>query len=104
MSIESDFVSEFIKCMADAIHTEGGFTEDVARSVEAQIRREYGGDSPYIAKTSEDQKLQTSRRNSSVICDMNNGERVPLVASRHNISRKMVYKIWDQYLEKRKIR
>lgn len=44
---ENDVVMRFIEIVAASL---GGLEEQTAREIEEQIRREYGGDEPYIAR------------------------------------------------------
>lgn len=97
-----DFIKELLHRLAEAVQREGAFTDSVAREIEQQIRQDWGGDRVYIAKVGEDAVLEMSRRNAAIMRDLNNGERVAFVARRHNISRRMVYKVWDAYLLQRR--
>jgi Mor family transcriptional regulator len=98
----ADFIQDMLARLLEAAQREGGFTETIAREIEQQMRRDWAGERVYIAKSAADAKLEMSRRNSAIIRDMNNGERVALVARRYRISRRMVYKVWDAYLVARK--
>jgi len=97
-----DFIRDLIARLGEAIQRDGRFSEELALSIEQQIRRDWGGERVYIAKSGEDARLEMSRRNQCIIRDLNNGERVDLIARRYKISRRMVYKVWDQYLANRK--
>jgi len=97
-----DFIKDLFTRLNEAVQREGGFSESLAREVAQQLRHDWGGDRVYIAKSGEDAQIEMTRRNQSIIRDLNNGERVGLVANRYKISRPMVYKIWDSYLKSRR--
>lgn len=97
-----DPIRDLLQRLLEAAQRDGGFTDALAREVEAQFRQDWGGDRVYIAKTGEDARLEMNRRNAAIINDLNNGERVAFVSRRHRISRRRVYQIWDAYLASRR--
>lgn len=97
-----DFVRDILQRILEAAQRDGGFTDALAREVEAQIRQDWGGERVYVGKTAEDARIEIGRRNAAILRDLNNGERVGLIARRYRISRRMVYKLWDAYLAQRR--
>ena len=61
--------------------------------IEAEIRRDWGGDRPYIAKTGETAIEETSRRNAAIVRDHQRGERPTFLARKYGISRQRVHEI-----------
>lgn len=99
-----DFLRDILQRCIEAAQRDDGFSDEWARDIEAQIRKDWGGERVYIGKTADDARIEISRRNAAIIRDMNSGERVGLIARRHKISRRMVYKLWDAYLlDRRKV-
>lgn len=99
----ADFIQDILARLLEVAQRDGCFTETMAREVEQQVRRDWAGERVYIAKSAADARLEMSRRNAAIIRDMNNGERVALVARRYKISRRMVYKVWDAYIVTRRV-
>ena len=65
-------------------------SEDLALEIERQIRRDWGGDRVYIARSPNG---DFSARNQAILRDWRAGERVSLIARRYGVSRRLVYKI-----------
>ena len=61
--------------------------------IEAEIRRDWGGDRPYIAKAGEDGQAEMSRRNAAIVRDHQRGERPTYLARKYGISRQRVHEI-----------
>lgn len=61
--------------------------------VEAEIRHDWGGDRPYIAKTGEATIEYKSRRDKAIIRDHRNGEHVRFLARRYGISERRIQQI-----------
>ena len=61
--------------------------------IEAEVRAEWGGDRPYIAKLGEDAVRERSTRNAAIVRDYQRGERVGLLARRYGISHARVSQI-----------
>lgn len=62
--------------------------------VERQIRADWGGDRPYIARARSDEaRRQMSTRDARIGRDYRHGESVTLIARRYGLSRGRVYKI-----------
>lgn len=61
--------------------------------IEAEIRRDWGGDRPYIAKTGESAVAETSKRNAQIVSDHQRGERPTYLARKYGISRQRVHEI-----------
>ena len=97
-----DFIRDMLDRLTEAIQRDGAFSDSLAREIEQQLRHDWAGERIYIARNGADAKIEMTLRNQTIIRDMNNGERVGLIARRHHISRRMVYKVWDQNLANRK--
>jgi len=61
--------------------------------IEAEIRRDWGGDRPYIAKVGESASTETSKRNAAILRDHQRGERPTYLARKYGISRQRVHEI-----------
>lgn len=61
--------------------------------IEADIRRDWGGDRPYIARAGESAILEMSKRNAAILRDHRAGERATYLARKYGISRKRVHEI-----------
>lgn len=61
--------------------------------IEAEIRRDWGGDRPYIAKSGESGDPELSQRNAAILRDHRSGERPTFLARKYGISRQRVHEI-----------
>jgi len=61
--------------------------------IEAEIRRDWGGDRPYIAKAGESGVPEMSKRNAAILRDHQRGERPTYLARKYGISRQRVHEI-----------
>lgn len=69
-----------------------GFEDPRIDKVVMEIRRDWAGERAYIgARYEVDKKL--SERNRAIIRDFKNGERVPLLVRRYNLSRQRIWAI-----------
>lgn len=66
---------------------------DLLTVVDRDIRREYGGERPYIARTSEADLVASAKRNNAIRRAWKDGEPITILAQRHGLSRRMIYKI-----------
>ena len=66
---------------------------DLLTVVDRDVRREYGGERPYIARTSEADLAASVKRNNAIRRAWKDGEPIPILAQRHGLSRRMIYKI-----------
>lgn len=57
------------------------------------VRRDWGGERPYIAVNGEGARATMSRRDAALLRDWQAGERVALLARRYGISRRRVWQI-----------
>lgn len=67
-----------------------GFTEELAKRADKQIRDKWAGDRPYIAKRSGE---GSSQRNAQIKADYLKGERIGLLERRYKISRARIWQI-----------
>lgn len=58
-----------------------------------EVRQDWGGERPYIAKSGEDVRRQMSARNRAIIREFKNGERVPYLARKYGVSRQRIWTI-----------
>lgn len=58
-----------------------------------EVRADWGGERPYIAKNGESDQRPMSARNRAIIREWRNGERVPFLARKHGISKQRVWQI-----------
>lgn len=92
MDIIRDILDRVAHCMGldDSIR-------DILDLVEREVRRDWGGDRPYIAKVGETAALETAHRiahrNAQILRDWRNGERTALLARRYGISPRRVRQI-----------
>lgn len=87
-----DIIRDVLDRIARALPAET-FTDEIANQIEAQIRHDWGGDRPYIAKAGEAAQSEMSRRNAAILRDWQAGERVGAIARKHQISRVRVWQI-----------
>jgi Mor family transcriptional regulator len=87
-----DIIRDILDRIASALPAET-FTDDIALQIETQIRHDWGGDRPYIAKAGESSADVMSRRNAAILRDWQNGERIPAIARKHRLSRVRVWQI-----------
>jgi len=69
-----------------------GFNDPKIERVVMEIRQDWAGERPYIGVKYEVDKV-ISERNRAIIRAFKDGERVPLLARRYNLSRQRVWKI-----------
>ena len=78
MSRQPDFVARVIEIIESSPDLQ---------AAEYAIRAEYGGDKPYVAKTSPE-------RDTQIIYDMRNGYDLATVCRQHRVSRYTVERLW----------
>lgn len=84
--MNKDVLREFLERLIDACQQQEGFDEAVARSVERQIRHEYGGEQVLIRKDPDREARRMAARQ-----DLQRGLSVPEVQEKHGIGRSTVY-------------
>lgn len=62
-------------------------------AVAAEVRRDWGGERPYIARNGEGDPGAMERRNRAILREWRGGERVAYLARRYGISRQRVWQI-----------
>lgn len=92
MSSRDDIVRDILDRIAEALR-EGAFSDQLVEQIEIQIRRDWGGDRPYIAKAGESAQAAMSERNASILRDWQAGERAEAIARKYRISRVRVWQI-----------
>lgn len=86
-AMRDDLIRYILERVAAALP--GALSSDIARMIEQETRRYWGGDKIHIAKNGED----LSERNAAIRRDWRNGERTALIARRYKISRSQVWRI-----------
>ncbi len=66
---------------------------DLLTRVDRDVRIEYGGERTYIAKTCEADMICAAQRNNAIRRAWKSGEPVCLIAERHGLSRRNIYRI-----------
>lgn len=87
-----DIIRDILDQVAAALGPET-FTDQVALQIEDQIRHDWGGDRPYIAKKGESAPAAMSARNAAILRDWQAGDRAEAIARKHGISRVRVWQI-----------
>ncbi|ARV17485.1 hypothetical protein AEP_00525 [Curvibacter sp. AEP1-3] len=67
-----------------------GFTAELAKQADKQIRAKWAGDRPYIARRSGE---GSSERNAQIKADYLRGERIALLERRYKVSRSRLWQI-----------
>lgn len=87
---EPDVIVDIIQRMKDKT----AVPDDVARSVECDARRYWGGERCYIAKAGESpRRREAHERAEQIRSDHRRGERIPLLARRYELSERHVRRI-----------
>lgn len=71
----------------------GSLTEHLLDRVEQDVRRDWGGDRPYINKTATGDDDAISERNRAIKRDWKSGERVEFLSRRYHLSRRRIWQI-----------
>jgi Mor family transcriptional regulator len=90
MSAANDLVSDILERIAEK-HAK--LPPKVARQIESDIRRDWGGERHYIAKLGESGRAVLSERDALIREQARRGERVKLLARRWGLSEKRVRQI-----------
>lgn len=91
-TILDDVVSDILARVDAALREEDAPAAALCR-VEAEIRRDWGGERPYIPKQGESGRRQQSQRDDQIRREFRRGERVALLARRHGVSERRIRKI-----------
>jgi Mor family transcriptional regulator len=65
---------------------------DLAK-IEAEVRRDWGGERPYIAKEGEDARRRMSQRDQRIRAQHRRGDHVPLLSRRWGLSERQIRRI-----------
>lgn len=87
---EHDIVADILAAVQD-IWPE--LEPDKLRQAEAQIRERWGGDRPYISRRA---GYGSSSRNQAIVRDHRNGERVPYLARRYQLTPRRILQILSE--------
>ena len=86
-TLRDDIIADILDRLA------GTLSADARASIEAAIRRDWGGDRPYIARAGESARAVISHRNAAIARDFHRGDSITLIARRYGISRRRCYQI-----------
>ena len=86
-----DIVTDIMRRVAEVVTRKDART--FLEQIEADIRRDWGGDRPYIAKKGESAEMEMSKRNAAILRDHRNGERATFLARKYGMSRKRIHEI-----------
>lgn len=87
-----DIIRDFLDRVAEALGPET-FTDQLAVTLEQQMRSDWGGDRPYVPKSSDADLSEITRRDISIRRDHRAGEGVTFLSRRYGLSRKRIYQI-----------
>ncbi len=93
MDRPEDIVRDILDRLHEAFRAQRSIDAAFFLSFEDEIRRHWGGELQYIAKTSEVQIQYKSRRDRSIVRDHQSGEHVKFLARRYGISERRVQQI-----------
>ncbi len=98
MSEKDDLICDILKRIKD-VHPEIDHT--TLRLIEAGVRRDWGGDRPYISKTQFDRDKMLAR-DGMIYRDYLKGERLALLSRRYKLSSRRIRQIIQQKAEEAK--
>lgn len=87
-----DIITDILARVAEALPVKNDARKFLDQ-IEADIRRDWGGDRPYISKSGEASEQEMTRRNAQIMRDYNSGERPAYLARKYGISRQRVHEI-----------
>lgn len=93
MDRPEDVVRDILDRLKEAFEQNQQIGGEFWVSFEDEIRRHWGGDLQYIAKTSDKQIAYKTRRDRSIVRDHRQGEHVKFLARRYGISERRVRQI-----------
>lgn len=85
-----DIVADVLQRIAQCL---GGIEPEVLQQVEESVRRDWGGERPYIVKSGESGRRERCRREAAILADYQRGERPALLAKRWGCSVRHVHRI-----------
>lgn len=88
-----DVVIDILRRVAATLLPNEAESERELARIEREVRREWGGERPYIAKAGESVRQQQSERDEQIRAAHRRGERIALLARRHGLSRRTVGRI-----------
>jgi Mor family transcriptional regulator len=87
----NDIVSDILqRCLKAAISNGGSFTDKDLPRIEREVRLDWGGDRPFIARRAGEGH---SQRNSRIMRDHLAGERMALLERRYGLTRVRIWQI-----------
>lgn len=92
-----DILTLIMQAMEERLNAAETLTEAMAREIEEGIRRNYGGEYHYLAKTHD--KEGRLRRNHRLFRDHQQGEHIGLLSRRYGLSRKQVQRILAEMIQ-----
>lgn len=89
--IDDDIVADILRRVVEAAGREGGFSDNMARTIEEQVRGKWGGDRHYVPRTSEDRRIE---RDNKILTLWDGGLRdLKVLATRFDISERHARRI-----------
>ncbi len=87
---EVDIIIDTLRRVAQQVPE---FSSQLAAIVEREVRRDWGGDRPYIAKLGQEGRRDRSQRNERIAAEARRGDSDQLLSRRHNLSVKRIRQI-----------
>ena len=85
-----DLVTDILDRLAYKV---GVMPRRLALEIDREVRKEWGGETHYIARNGAAARFELLQRDERIRADARRGEHIPLLARRHNISEKRVRQI-----------
>lgn len=86
--INDDIVADILRRVVEAAGREGGFSDNMARTIEEQVRDDWGGERHYIPYISEERRIE---RDDKILALWQQGLRdTKILATRFGISERQV--------------
>lgn len=93
-----DFLSDVLWRISQRVQIE----TVILLEIENEVRADWAGERPYIAKDREHMHSIISARNGRIFSDWNHGEREPLLARRYGVTVRRIRQVIHEELAKRK--
>lgn len=86
-----DIVADILRRVIEMAQRDGGFDDNMARTIETQVRGDWGGERHYIPRTSEERRIE---RDDKILALWEQGLRdTRILATRFGISERQVRRI-----------
>lgn len=89
--IDDDIVADILRRVVEAAGRDGGFDDNMARTIEEQVRGDWGGERHYIPRTSEERRIE---RDDKILTLWDGGLRdLKVLGTRFNLSERHIWRI-----------